>query len=378
MNIDFHYGVVYIVARIGGLSRDDAYRVAYACQYVDDATTHGILRFNGLQTFDRFASAHEMADFHNLLQQSVERVWAPFHFLPACAGTDFDERAVCRPNSEPARDLVRHILHARRDPAKADNILHRLGVCLHTYVDTWAHQGFSGIHSDRNLVKRLHGPQHTSHKQWQDSLQAEIEHAKEHFSQAIRRAATLMGTSVLSEFSRVGHGLALYYPDLPWAEWSYEDHRGKLHQRDNLPQFVEAADMACKAVQAFVASSEDFTGQPGLGEAGRADIRLLLGSNTEVDGTVRLEAIHQQLQDHGVAGLHEDMPRYVGKGEGSWKHAATGIHAHTGDAMPGLQLRPDWSAEFETSDYRKVHDAIKQHRHFVTDMLLPSYGMRLA
>ncbi|MYM42183.1 DUF6765 family protein, partial [Duganella qianjiadongensis] len=65
MNIDFHYGVAYIISRLGGLSKEDARVVAHACQYVDDATTPGLLRFSGGETFERFASAHKMFDYKN-------------------------------------------------------------------------------------------------------------------------------------------------------------------------------------------------------------------------------------------------------------------------------------------------------------------------
>jgi hypothetical protein len=39
---------------------------------------------------------------------------------------------------------------------------------------------------------------------------------------------------------------------------------------------------------------------------------------------------------------------------------------------------PEWSEEFEGSDYRKFHDAVKEHRLDVTQYLLPSFGIRLA
>lgn len=65
MNIDFHYGVVYVVARLGGLSRADAETVAHACQYVDDATKAGVLEFTNGASYERFASAHAMDDYKN-------------------------------------------------------------------------------------------------------------------------------------------------------------------------------------------------------------------------------------------------------------------------------------------------------------------------
>jgi hypothetical protein len=65
MNIDFHYGVVYVAARIGGMTPSNALTVAHACQYVDDATTSGILRFKGGETFERFATAYKLFDYSN-------------------------------------------------------------------------------------------------------------------------------------------------------------------------------------------------------------------------------------------------------------------------------------------------------------------------
>lgn len=82
MNIDFHYGIIYVVSRLAGMYPADAKTIAHACQYIDDATTTGILVFEEGQTFDRFASAHESFDYHNCLDPENRMVWAPFHFLP--------------------------------------------------------------------------------------------------------------------------------------------------------------------------------------------------------------------------------------------------------------------------------------------------------
>ena len=104
MNKDFHYGIIYVVARFAGMTTVQAQVVAHACQYVDDATTDGPLKFREQQSFDRFASAHEMLDYRNAHQDMDERVWAPFHFLPACEGATLDEQVVGRrPNGTQAR-----------------------------------------------------------------------------------------------------------------------------------------------------------------------------------------------------------------------------------------------------------------------------------
>src|ERR1017187_6906912 len=127
MNIDFHYGVISVTSRLAGLNPSDAQVVAHACQYVDDATTDGLLTFSGGESFERCASAHEMCDYQNAIDAQNRMIWVPFHFLPAAIGQTLDEKAVCRPDSEIAVAMVKKAL-ARHD---ADNALHRLGVSLH-------------------------------------------------------------------------------------------------------------------------------------------------------------------------------------------------------------------------------------------------------
>ena len=103
MNIDFHYGVIYIVGRTAGLTRNEAQTVAHACQYVDDATTDGLLKFRDGQRFERFASAHGMIDYRNRVSENNRESWVPFHFVPGGEGDSFDDRLVCRPNSAIAK-----------------------------------------------------------------------------------------------------------------------------------------------------------------------------------------------------------------------------------------------------------------------------------
>lgn len=357
MNIDFHYGVVYIVARIGGLSGDAARTVAHACQYVDDATTAGILRFAGGETFERFATAHKMIDYSNIENDKNSLVWTPFHFLPAGEGDTLQEKAVCRPDSAIARELVRRAIRQRN----ADNALHRLGVTLHTYVDTWAHQGFAGIECKYNRVSHLEAEDCTR-ENWLARLAAATGHLFEH-----------MESQLLSTDLPVGHGAALHYPDRPWVEWSYIDGTGMLVKRQNLEEFVCAAEMACRAVQAFVAGTEAFESQPGLPAHVKDALRELLRTNTSNDDQQRLAGICAAVSAGGIPGLKETIPDYVAKGPGSWKCDATGLLS---DDDRGEH--PAWSTVFEESDYRRFHDAVKEHRFVVTQEILPAHGLRIA
>lgn len=358
MNIDFHYGVIYVVSRLGGLNQAQAQTVAHACQYIDDSTVPGLLKFRDGETFDRLASAHKMFDYANKDNDQNRVTWVPFHFLPGAEGDTLEEKAICRPNSAVAKEMVQQALTCRT----AENALHRLGVTLHVYVDTWAHQGFSGTESDYNRIHSLSGDQHDE-TTWLGKLR-----------QYTGNLADNAEARALDIVSGLGHGAALHFPDMPWAEWEYEDKLGNKVKRHNLSDFVEAADMACKVVRAFVAQRTDFEAQPGLLVSAKEDIKKLLGSNRDHDELNRFDVIKSQVAAGAIDGFKEEIPAYSSKGPGSWKALATGIESAEGDG----DEKPVWSNQFEQSDYRHFHDAVKEHRFVVTQEILPAYGVRLA
>lgn len=358
MNIDFHYGVIYVVARLGGLNPTQARTVAHACQYIDDSTVPGLLRFAGGETFDRLASAHKMLDYGNMDNDQNRVTWVPFHFLPGGQGASFEERALCRPNSQIAKEMVRRAL----DNPAAPNALHRLGVTLHVYVDTWAHQGFSGIESDFNRISSLVGDDHDE-KTWLERLSAYVGGAVDNLT-----------TQALDVVSGLGHGAALHFPDMPWATWHYTNAKGEVVRRNNLPDFITAADMACKVVQAFMANRRDFEAEPGLTAKAKGDLQRLLGSIRDHDEAKRYATLAAQVAAGAIEGIKEPIPEYRSKGAGSWKALATGIESTDDD---GDEL-PTWSHAFEASDYRHFHDAVKEHRFVVTQDILPANGVRLA
>jgi hypothetical protein len=356
MNIDFHYGVVYVAAREGGLAPDAARTVAHACQYVDDATTPGILRFKGGETFERFATAHKVFDYSNTENDQNRLVWAPFHFLPAGQGDTLQEKAVCRPDSVIAREMMRRAIRQRN----ADTALHRLGVTLHTYVDTWAHQGFAGIECAVNRVSMLK-VEDAGQESWVTRMVETTE-----------RVGDEIESRLLSDTLPVGHGAALHYPDLPWAHWSYVDGNGTRVQRQNLDQFMQAAEMACRAVRGFVAGNEAFETLPGLSADVADAVRLQLGSNTSNDEQQRLAAFCAAVEAGVIPGLKEAIPQYIPKGRESWKWQATGLLSDD-----DCGERPQWQPAFEASDYRRFHDAVKEHRFVVTQEILPAHGLRI-
>ena len=357
MNIDFHYGVIYVTSRLAGMSPEQAQTVAHACQYVDDATTRDILHFEDGESFERFASAHVMYDYKNGMDDENRVIWAPFHFLPGGQGDTLEEKSVCQQDSEIAREMIRRAIDNRHAP----NALHRLGVSLHVYVDTWAHKGFSGTESKHNTVLFLEGDDH-DHDTWLEKL-------KDLLADTVHNVEAV-GLNVISG---LGHGGALHFPDMPWAKWKYKNGHLIEIERNNLPDFVQDADMACKVVQGFLSGNRQYDTEPGLSPEVKSALEEVLASNCDHDGEKRLEVILQSIAAGKFPGVAEAVPAYLAKGVNSWKFAATGI-ADSGDG----DTKPKWSLAFEDSDYRKFHDAVKEHRFVVTQDILPAHGVRLA
>ena len=146
MQIDFHHTTTYVVARAAGFEHDQAQIIAYASQYVDDATSTGTVRFDNQAVYNRISSAHKMLDARNTEELANHQVWLAFHFLPGNGGKQagedpdgsFINKIVCRPNSPAAQEMVRGVI-LEKDRSYG---LHRLGVAMHVYVDTWVDQQF--------------------------------------------------------------------------------------------------------------------------------------------------------------------------------------------------------------------------------------------
>ncbi|MEG3617235.1 DUF6765 family protein [Magnetovibrio sp. PR-2] len=342
MQIDFHHGVTYVVARLSGFSHQAANTIAYSAQYVDDATNAGVLEFQDRIFYSRISTANKTLTLKHLNDFGNHLVWIPFHFLPGNGGLpagsnpngSFVHKIICRPNSHVAQDMVRACIQDKHKPYA----LHRLGITAHVYVDTWAHQGFAGIVHDVNKVDELKG---------EDEMIFDANEA------------------LLS----LGHGQALSNPDIPFNAWSYKNGLDDIIERDNLGDFTEAADELCKVFRGYLNDGYD-PDRAGLKPKHKEQIYDMLGAIRSDNAEERhQEWIDAVKKDHFGFGA-EDLD-YIPKGVDSWKHIATGI---TGSHDSGKE-RPVFQPDFLTSDWKMFHDAAKEHRLTVIDDILPKYGI---
>jgi hypothetical protein len=189
MKIDFHFYLVYALAERAGFNRPlalgetEADIVAYASQYVDDNNENRDIgaeeggppqEFETLmsdetigteiQYYQRFPWSVRLPDSRNyfrpIMTQTISlksfismfqnNLFVPFHFLPGNPEDIPVIRGRTNPYSTTADSRNARVLLTE---ALDSNNLYRIGVALHTYVDTWSHQNFSGHRDEWNAVR---------------------------------------------------------------------------------------------------------------------------------------------------------------------------------------------------------------------------------
>ncbi|HIK03882.1 MAG TPA: hypothetical protein IGS40_04080 [Trichormus sp. M33_DOE_039] len=354
MQIDFHHGVTYVVARLAGFEHEAASIIAYSAQYVDDATNDGLIRFDNGALFQRMSSAHKMLDYRNFEELANYRVWIPFHFLPGNGGLpagqdpqgNFIDKLICRPNSYVAQEMVRECIEQRHRPYA----LHRLGITMHVYVDTWAHQGFAGVNHQVNEAKQLVDGDGKPDRNL-------IERLQNYF---------------ISEALPLGHGSVLSNPDKPFLSWGYTNGRGEKITRNNPQDFLTAADHMCRAMQRYLVGKADAT-VSGLPAADKSLIASMLQSITDIKGGDRHQKWLRAIADGKFSFGAADVS-YIEKGRGSWKYLALGTDRDKDKADEKFLYRPS----FLNSNWKLFHDALESHHFYIIHDLLPKYGICVA
>jgi len=156
MEKDFHYHLIYSLARCTGFDKEEAQVVAYASQFVDDNNEGPFQVEGGKILFPRKLSVNG-GNYYPVMTQSLslksldfyiqKYVYLPFHFLPGEGKKEIKGKRnpyAVEPGSPRARELLEVVFEA--------GDLYGVGIALHTYVDTWSHQNFTAFREDWNSV----------------------------------------------------------------------------------------------------------------------------------------------------------------------------------------------------------------------------------
>ena len=162
MQKDFHYDIIYALAKEAGYKDNEASIIAYASQYVDDNTDREYTIADGDQEFyvsfpDRIGKSGEL--YFPIITQAVDitsfklntqrYVYAPFHFIPGDNNVEINGKMNPLCTTRGCKNAVTLIQEAIKSKD-----FYRIGVALHTYADTWSHERFSAFREDWNKVHK--------------------------------------------------------------------------------------------------------------------------------------------------------------------------------------------------------------------------------
>ncbi len=252
MNIQFHYFVIKTLADNAGFSEEESQTIAYYSQQVDDYTKHLPMCVEGEPSayFTEHGYAKKLTDKLWIIMphptgidvlQSLEKHYRhttleAFHFLPAKSmkelesAEDFTRADYrCVQASDEKAELIRKICEeavSGVQEEKSEKNLMCLGMALHSYADTYAHCGYSGL------------------KGWENKAVI-----KKSFNQVTQEEDVSTEEKIFyMELPHIGHANAGGTPDVcadqidvALQEDEEDSDYSKHIERDNLDSFLECA-----------------------------------------------------------------------------------------------------------------------------------------
>ncbi|HEX2937316.1 MAG TPA: DUF6765 family protein [Ruminiclostridium sp.] len=172
MDINFHYFAVKTLARKAGFNENDAQVIAQYSQFVDDYNQYENLWLSDVPVFARslarklpigwffytvttgFDSWDDMARL--VIPKYQREITIPYHFIPT-QPLNVQRKTRDEWRTNPARmdtpSLMQSLMLEAQNIYKTNPLkenLIRIGLLLHTFADTYAHQNFSGFHGWEN------------------------------------------------------------------------------------------------------------------------------------------------------------------------------------------------------------------------------------
>jgi len=197
MQKDFHFSVVYVLCRFAGLTPQESQVVSTASQHTDDCKMVGRLyRSDGRY---HIAVPTQAPPHLALSERWQEQILRPFHFVYA----DGNQRVTTAGN-----DRVRSLVEKSTELVGRDRRLglKALGISLHAFADSYAHQGFSAFQGPENNVRDL------------SLMPNDPKLLKKITGGFLHRFPNLP--------PQIGHAEAVHCPDIPFLQWQYRRPAG--------------------------------------------------------------------------------------------------------------------------------------------------------
>ncbi|QEK12950.1 hypothetical protein FQB35_11775 [Crassaminicella thermophila] len=336
MRIDFHFYAIYTLCRLSGMKDKFSKKIAYASQHTDDAKYDHVLEFSSGGRFQQQMSAHKFLDLGVFSKNTGYDIFIPFHFLPGIEGEDFYEKLLCRQNSKTAKEMLEDTLHTLNKPYG----IHRLGISLHVYADTWSHQNFHGLLKKHNNVEDI-------------ELQNDIENDSEKI------------TWFRAKFiPPIGHGQAYIYPDEPYLIWKYRANNMKEKLMVN--NQIRTID-AIYHIYNFLVNDvkkikpEIYNEDAKKWEDIKDNLRQVVLAKRQIESRIKL---WQEKLKTGFFGFEAQI-QYDDR---EWFKEAVKVINKDRNIF-------DKKENFHKSDWKYFHDALTLHKFYIKHELLPKYGI---
>jgi len=340
MQIDFHHTVIFILARLAGFGLKESNLIAACSQFVDDATDNEVIRFENGESYQSIYSAHSHLDYKNFDELDNHHIWIPFHFLPnGMQQNTFYDEICCRPNSRVAQDMLAECLRQKNMP----NALYRLGVTMHVFADTWAHQGFAGIKHEQNKVFYCDDNETSTHL---------ADRIKDFFEDSLDNVTRQFPDKLLP----LGHGAVLTYPDLPFLQWEYKTIQGQLIKRDNTAIFLDAINHIFIYLQQFLGVSKPVELPP----IHMKKFQELLSKFDDKNGDTRHQQWMEAIKESAFGEIGSIDEIQISK----WKS----------DALHTLKD----TSYFAQTSWKYFQDSLKEHHFYMLHLLDEKYHICVA
>ncbi|MFW5889747.1 MAG: DUF6765 family protein, partial [Bacillota bacterium] len=197
MDHEFHYYMTYLIAAKSGFNKKDAKTLAYSSQYIDN-NDH---IFNISPGTDNHYENY-ISQTKNITKprKKLFRIYPIFHFVPGKVLSEKSRRKDGKLhylNTTPDNENANQIL----DSALESNNLYKIGLAVHAFADTYAHQNFVGYFEGYNYL----------------------------------------GGVLQRSPAKVGHASATHKPDIPNLIWKDERLCSFNCERNNKDIFLKAA-----------------------------------------------------------------------------------------------------------------------------------------
>ncbi len=347
MQKDFHYYAIYVLCRCNGMSPDNSKIVAYSSQHTDDAKYDHALDFENGGRFQQLLSAHKFIHPEVFSLDTQYKIYVPFHFIPGVIGANFKDRMLCRQNSEIAKQMVREVEHLKGKPY----LLHRLGIALHVYADTWSHQEFSGLQTNLNDIEQI------------DVINENKSGIAKIFTDFFRNVTEAL-------IPQVGHAEAAMLPDEPYREWNfYNVYQKKTIHRKNWLMCQDACKEIYKEIKHFLTKNQEYRSEKTIPWG---NIKKVITTLFKQKGSLeeRCRNWIEMINDSGFGFTCQPVERNITYDDREWFRDAVELKADAEEK--DKYFRKD---NFHYSDWKYFHDAAASHRFFVLQELLSSKGI---